>query len=238
MASNSFSVRRAPNLLGISQGRSSGSSAIDAFKGFTKEVRILAAQALNSAVEDAIGTVERQSRSLKPLNQFARGRRLSTPNLIKSAVIDFDHRPEMIKFAFDNYFKSGVVPVVSGAYAAAFQLYIGGYPGSYGNIRFGQRVEIVNVAPYARMLEVGYGEDGKPFVVHSKPHIVERIATQMMKRDWGRSAKIKFGFTDIPDPYTLKTDFHKGRDARKPGKTRKDREAGQPINYPTIIVEY
>lgn len=237
MARNPLAIRRAPNLLGTSQGRRAGNNAAEALKNFTKEVRVLASQALNEAVEDTIKSVEGQSRSLKPMNMFLKGQRKSSPNLLKAAVILFDHRPEMVKYAFDNYFMKGIVPVDSGAYKEAFQLFVNGQPADYSAIRFGVRCEIVNVAPYARMLEVGLDDTGKPFVVETAPHIVERIATQMMKRKWGRSAKIKFSFTDIPDPYILKTNFHMGRN-NKPGKTRADRTAGQPINYPTIIVEY
>ena len=235
MARNPLSFRRAPNLLKTTTGYDSRSK----FKDIAKEFRIIGAQAMNSAVEDVIKETEAQSRSLPPSHLFLAGRRVSTPNLLKATSISFDHRPEIVaSMLADVTQKKPFSPFVSGDYRANFKLFVGGAEASAGQIKYGVRCEIVNVSDYARTLEVGFGEDGKPFVHQVMPHIVERIATHMAKSAWRGIAKFKFNFTSIPDPYILsiKTRFHEGRGVR-PGFTKKDRRGGMPINYPTIVIE-
>lgn len=208
-----------------------------ATRKFAKDIREVAAVMMNETIDAEVALVEAQSTTIsKPLKNF-RGvsggfRPTVMPNMLKAVTIDFDHRPEIIDLAFSTLFVPQNIPVETGDYRDAFKLFINGQPGIVSQLKFGMRAVIVNEAPYARMLEVGLRPDGTPFVLKTAPHIVERIATTLMKRKWGRVAYIKFGYFDIPDPYILVHDAPDRRGKIKPGKG-----AGDPIRYPAIILE-
>lgn len=226
-------MKRFPNL-SASGGRSANPVAA-AKRAFIAEVRKAAAESMEQAITQSIRQVEAESRGPKPTHRFAGNggfRKPVTPNLLRAVRIDFDHRREVVQWAFDNLFVHGTVPIVSGEYKDAFKLYVNGKPATLGEIGFNQTAEIINEADYARMLEVGLRANGQPFVVQTKAHIVERIATTMLRRRFGKLATISFNYRDIPDPYRLKNDQVNSR-----GKVPKDRAAGSPIRYPAIILE-
>lgn len=204
----------------------------------SRELTKRAAVVLKAEIESTISAVEAQSKSLKPKNVFVSGTRnpsvASVLGMRKATTIDFDHRPEAATHALQVLAKGRGIPVDEGDYSESFRVFVNGAESTPAGIGFFSTVEIVNVQPYSRMLEVGYGNDGKPFVKQVDQHIIERIMAWQMKLKWvhGR-INAAFVYTTIPNPYILKTDFHTGRLGRR-GKPKADRVAGQPINYPAV----
>ncbi|MEE8658852.1 DUF2272 domain-containing protein [Acetobacteraceae bacterium EV16G] len=141
-------------------------------------------------------------------------------------------------------------PLHSGAYRKSWTLYIDGTPyvGNIDDISDGSEVWIVNTMPYARKIEVGGQRVSIP------PRVTDRVARAVKRRFGG--VTVWSAFKDISDgtdarggylPYILR-----GRGvasgitwSRKTGWTRlhrpyrtrrKDRQAGQPMRYPALVL--
>lgn len=236
MARSPFSAPRTPNLFTAAKKLNPGLESLTAAtKNLKKEFRILAAQAMNELSEDTVAEVRKESRSLPPLDQFVGGRKRATEFNLKPLVVDFDHRKEAVVFALTGLAKGAGIPIDSGEYSESFKLFVDGKEATPGQIRYGSKVEIINVTPYARMLEVGFNEKGQPFVQKVKPHIVERVMARELQNTYRSSMRTRFTFSTIPEPYILQTDFHTGRGGRR--RPPRDRRKGMPINYPAVSLE-
>lgn len=120
-------------------------------------------------------------------------------------------------------------PVVSGAYRDGWTLLADGTEVSEGGQTPAADVyTFVNTVPYARKIEVGLTESGRPFVIQVPNRIAERTAKDAQSR-FGNIAKIQSTFISLAESYTLKTN---ARGARR----RADRRAGSAITYPAITV--
>lgn len=107
-------------------------------------------------------------------------------------------------------------------------------------VTWGSRVWIVNVAPYARRLEVGRSSRGS-FVIDVEPGFIERTALKKLRPKWGRYVNILFDHIHISDAYKLTTglqghyrSIHNTLRKRHMGK---DRTPGSVIKYPVITIE-
>lgn len=56
----------------------------------------------------------------------------------------------------------------------------------------------VNVVPYARKIEIGTTEGGRPFVVQVPPNVYERV-TQRAQHEFGERANIRFEFRSVDE---------------------------------------
>jgi hypothetical protein len=157
--------------------------------------------------------------------------------------IGFDYRSEIVAVAFEEL--QARSPVDSGAYRAShFAMLDGRGLGpleipSAASLAKVSRLTISNPLPYARKLEVGITESGKPFT--ADPHIFESAMIQL-RRAYGAVAKFGFTFINLEGSYTLKFDqlsrhLLNGRVVIDKGKIRPDRVAGHAITYPAITID-
>jgi hypothetical protein len=172
-----------------------------------------------------------------PLGKLALG--------INDAVeLYFDHRREVAEQTWLELRAQS--PVDTGNYMESFVLYVNheavGQPNEgYRLIVPGARVEIINVMPYARRLEVGKQRDGSPFVVQTPPGMVERSVSIMQKGRYRKLADVFFTFADLSDAAINKGTLVGTRYVNNLGKTvvrrnDKDRRAGTRITYPMVIL--
>ncbi|MFB2553997.1 hypothetical protein [Ensifer soli] len=111
----------------------------------------------------------------------------------------------------------------SGRYAESFRVIVNGAPvTNYDAIPGDATVMIFNVQPYTRLMEVGGNKAGKRHFERTKNALSNRHRGQY---DFDLTfRRVEGGFPGVP--YILK--HSQGR--------RKDRQAGMPITYPTLII--
>jgi hypothetical protein len=130
-------------------------------------------------------------------------------------------------------------PVKSGQYVRSHELFVNGVRVDVlPKISAGDEVWIVNVAPYARRIEVGKTKDGRVFVLQVPDRIYQR-SHQKLKQKYRQMAEIGHGFVNLPESYRLKAD-QKVRRFTKTGvkisAATKDRRKGSAITYPAITI--
>lgn len=132
-------------------------------------------------------------------------------------------------------------PVQSGAYRDGWTLLADGTEvGITDDIPPADEYTFVNNVPYARKIEVGMTETGRPFVIQVPNRIAERTAKDAAAK-FGNMAKIASVWIQLDSAYTLKTNqrsrsWIKGRGWRYSATIRPDRRAGSAITYPAINV--
>lgn len=158
----------------------------------------------------------------------------------------FDHRREVAEQVWLILLRNS--PHVSGDYKQAFTLFVDNREVGTPNLSSlklivpGTRVEIINLAPYARRLEVGKKADGSPFVVQVAPHIVERSVAEAAKGIYRRLSDIFFTYTDYSQAYQLSGSMIGSTYINNLGKRTKrrawaDRRAGSAITYPMVVLK-
>lgn len=137
-------------------------------------------------------------------------------------IYQFVNWPTVVREALDELRKR--VPRKSGRYAGGFLVLVGGQPvAEYKTIPAMAEVVIMNVRPYTRKMEVGANGPGRRHFENAKNALARRYRDVF---------SFDFRFLNASNgihpgvPYILK---------RSAGK-RKDRQAGMPITYPSIII--
>ena len=165
------------------------------------------------------------------------GRALERPRVGEKITMFFDHRKEAVAATLLHLQNKS--PKVSGEYSNSFVLYVDGNRAGLGDIRVGSTVEVINIQPYARRLEIGKNKDGTVFSVKGSNH-VERAGAKWARRAFGRIAVPYFGFRDISGAYVLKGKHIGSSYVNSVGTytrraNRADRRAGEAVRYPAVI---
>jgi len=206
------------------------------FGMFDRELKLATADLAPEAIRRALAAFARESvaevvSSGKGSTQYERivnGR----PGLSEDAV----ELPGPIVYVFSNW-KLAIdvaieelqrrVPRKSGTYAASFIVVVGGaIVRDYAKIAPDAEVIIINYRPYTRKMEVG--ENGPAGDRHFE------LSRSAFNRRFASAFSAKFLFLTIADgvhpqiPYVLKRGSGRSR--------RKDRQAGQPITYPALVL--
>lgn len=151
--------------------------------------------------------------------QGAREESVVAPGPIRYEFVNW---PTVIREALDELRKR--VPRKSGRYANGFLVLVGGRPVvEYKTIPAMAEVVIMNVRPYTRKMEVGANGPGRRHFERAKNALARRYRDVFSfdLRFLNTANGIHPGV-----PYILK---------RSAGN-RKDRQAGMPITYPSIII--
>lgn len=120
-------------------------------------------------------------------------------------------------------------PQRSGRYLQSFMMLVDGSPtADWEDIKHNTReVLIVNIAPYARRLEIGYKRDGTPFVVQVRRKITEDVATRAAKR-----------FKDVARVFHTFVEHAQYPDVPNyvAAVRRRRKEVMEPMRYPAIRI--
>lgn len=139
----------------------------------------------------------------------------------------FSYWPNIIRAALEELRRH--VPVKSGRYASGFiVLADGAVVRRYADIGPESEVIILNVRPYTRKMEVGAnGARGRS----SGKHHFER-AKVTINRQFRETLRCETRFLDV------RSGIHPGVPwiLRRSGGRRRDRSAGQPITYPSLVM--
>lgn len=156
----------------------------------------------------------------------------------------FDHRREVVLGTVE--FLRLLSPVKSGTYQNSFEVFINGQeaPGLLAALPLivpGVSLQIINVTPYARKLEVGKRKDGSPFVLQVPPGIVERAGGKLAATKFKRLSDIFFTYRDIDDAWILRgseigSTYSNNLGKRTKRKAWADRRAGESVRYPAVII--
>jgi hypothetical protein len=130
-------------------------------------------------------------------------------------------------------------------YRNSHTLYVNGAPmvALPKNLKRTDVIFIANPRPYSRKLEVGKTESGRNFLVSVPNRIYERVTKDVLLPQFGKSAKISFGYITPPDAYKLVKNnksrswlANKQRWYYAPGQ-RADRAKGSAVQSPAIFIE-
>lgn len=151
----------------------------------------------------------------------------------------FDWIREATRFALDTLVR--LSPRRSGRYRNSFLVLANGVVTDPERIPMGARVDIVNVQPYSRKIQVG------SVGFESYRDLFER-AKRAVKSEYAGLAEARVTFKELPDSgYVLKTTA-KPRLAKATGRSsafragrrtlanRPDRQAGAALTYPVLMV--
>lgn len=133
-------------------------------------------------------------------------------------------------------------PFVSGTYVRSHEIFVDGVRVDElpRTMRTGAQIMIVNVAPYARRIEIGKTKAGRTFVIQVPDRIYERAA-QRMRSKYKNIGDIRFNYVDLPAGYIAKGKLSPTYGVKTKGELitqRKRRQkAGVQIKYPAIFVE-
>lgn len=159
-------------------------------------------------------------------------------NVILPGPIVFHYRymRELIAFALEELRKAS--PVISGDYRDSHTLYINGIPATAipNTIEAGMEIFIANPVPYARRLEVGLKEDGRPFVVQVEPRIYERTMKRVLQPRFRNVAKLSLDYVTIPGAWVIKGRLPSHYIAKGGVKRRRRQEVGKPVRSPAIVI--
>lgn len=127
-------------------------------------------------------------------------------------------------------------PVVSGAYRDSHRLFIDGV--AVGDIPAkiapGATIMIANLVPYARRIEIGRTQSGRPFVIQVPPRIYESVTRQVRAR-FGKIGKVTFGYASVPNASVIKGRLPSHYTGAAGVRTRRRQAAGQPVPAPAIF---
>lgn len=131
-------------------------------------------------------------------------------------------------------------PFVSGEYKNGHTLFADGVEVPRGaQIPLASEFVYINLVAYARKIEVGRTQSGRPFVIQVQNRIYERTFKDGKAR-FGNQARITFGYETQTGAYRLKQDqAHRGfgpRGLRIRKKQSSDRVAGTAVSVPAIRI--
>jgi hypothetical protein len=137
-------------------------------------------------------------------------------------VFEFDLIADLLRWIAQTLIARS--PVVSGAYAKGHTLFADGAETAVGGrIPPAEEYAFTNMVPYARKIEIGRTQSGRPFVVQVENRIYERTARDARAR-FGNSARIEFTFRGVVGGRQIA--------AGTPGRAH-NRSA---VRFPTIVV--
>lgn len=206
---------------------------------FTGQIAGELAARMRREAAKVVGQVQRASQP-QPTYLFNIGGRFSEryiePGPGEEILILFDHRREVAVAAMAELQRNA--PTESGNYARSFKLHVNGQEAQVADIRAGRRVEIINEADYARRLEVGKNADGSAFSVRGYG-LMERTASKVLQRRFGRLAKLYFAFRDLEGAYVLRgaqvgTTYTTNLGTVQVRRNDPGRRAGDYMRYPTL----
>lgn len=136
---------------------------------------------------------------------------------------------QVIEFALADLEKRS--PVKSGDYKFAHIPMLGGVPiTNLDDVPADAEVQITNVMPYARKIEVGH--------MHmSVPPGVYEASRQAVQRQFGNIVDVSMRMVQLANGYVLKGHFHQGVGRFARTKLRRDTAAGQPVTYPALVMK-
>jgi hypothetical protein len=145
-------------------------------------------------------------------------------------VYQFSWWPEIIAFALETLVKRS--PERSGRFKKSWFAMVNGEPVTdFDSIPIDAQVTITNDQPYARKIEVGH-------MTMSVPPGVAEDARQIVQRVYGALIKVQKTMITLPGGYILKGVFTKGvRQFARKG-LQKDTQAGQPVTYPALVLNF
>lgn len=151
-------------------------------------------------------------------------------------VYRYRYIKEMIAVALEELRKAS--PVVSGAYRDSHTLFINGIATNVipNTLEPGTEVFIANPVPYARRLEVGLTESGRPFVIQVEPRIYERVMKRVLMPRYRNVAKFTLDYVSIPDAYIIKGRLPSHYIAKGGTRRRRRQEVGKPVRSPAIVI--
>lgn len=129
-------------------------------------------------------------------------------------------------------------PYDEGHYISGLIVLLDGKEGLLSQVNVSTKlIQIVASVPYARRLEVGKRDDGSPFVLQVKPHIVEETAI-VARKLYNKLAEITFGYMDLTDAYRLGPMGRRKRHLRKNGTwyTSPTLRKETHVRYPVISI--
>lgn len=157
---------------------------------------------------------------------------------VPNGVIVFRYRymRELIAFAIEELRKAS--PVVSGDYRNSHTLYVNGVPATVipDRIEAGMELFISNPVPYARRLEVGLKEDGRPFIVQVEPHVYQRTMKRVLQPRFRNVAKLSLDYVTIPGAWVIKGRLPSHYIAKGGVRRRRRQEVGKPVRAPAIVI--
>lgn len=129
-------------------------------------------------------------------------------------------------------------PTVSGLYKDSHTLFINGIPvtGSPPVLLPTDEVFIANPTAYARRLEVGLTESGRPFVIQVPPNIYGRVMRSILIPRYRQVAKFSLEYVTIPDAYIIKGRLPSHYIAKGGVRRKRRQEVGKPVRAPAIVI--
>lgn len=223
------------------------------FEFFDRQLQLATADLEPEAINAALAKFARQelaraiSEGASPVyDRFVNGREGLPEEAVQApgpVVYEFINWPLIVSTALEELRRR--VPSRSGRYAASFMVLSNQTPVSdFRTIPAEAEVIIFNTQPYTRKMEAGGNKTGRRHIDLTKASLSRRFGAAF--RFETRFLNIKAGVAPGV-PYTLKgggprmaarqnnrsSAFRAGRQFLAP---RKDRQAGQPITYPAIVM--
>ena len=143
---------------------------------FTREAGETAARQLAELAREKIGDVEAAHPAVE-VETWVNGRQgvpLESLRIPGSIVALFDYMPEAIPSVLA--FAQERAPVLTGAYRRSIGVWVNGASYAAGSYKHGDEIIIAATVPYARRVEIGKRKDGKPWLLHVPPGIMEDTA--------------------------------------------------------------
>ncbi len=130
-------------------------------------------------------------------------------------------------------------PVDSGEYRDSHFAWVNGYKVNIernSELKRGDEVFVANTVPYARRLEVGKTDSGRPFVIQVEPDIYKRVMKTVLVPKYGKVVEFRHGYVTLPNAWIIK-----GRLGPTyllaSGKARKRRQQiGEKVRAPAIFI--
>jgi hypothetical protein len=141
----------------------------------------------------------------------------------------FNWWTDIVEYALQTLVQKS--PVRSGRYQESWIIRANGQQvSSPKDIGIAALVEITNVQPYHRKIDVGH--------MHmSVPHQLIESTRQQVNRIWGNMITANRTMILLPGGYILKGHFSRGVRPHSRTKLGKDVAAGQPMTYPTLSMQ-
>jgi hypothetical protein len=138
----------------------------------------------------------------------------------------FNWWTDIVQYALQTLVQKS--PVKSGDYQQSWIIRADGQQVSDPkNIGVASLVEITNVQPYHRKIDVGH-------MKMSVPHQLIETTRQQVMSVWGNMILAQRTMIMLPGGYILKGYFRRGIRPHSRTKLHKDTVAGQPMTYPTL----
>lgn len=148
-------------------------------------------------------------------------------------VYNYRYISDLIQLALDELRKAS--PVQSGDYVSSHTLFVNGQAVDAlpKTITADDQIMIANPVPYARKIEVGKTESGRPFVIQVAPRVYQRVFDILKAQSRGR-AKITYGFVDLAG-YSLKQTRARRRFTSAGIRRAGTHHAGSAVTSPAIF---